>query len=60
MSSFGPSLLSYKCRLIFYGNEAKKIAKKKLPNGRFKKTEVFNHHQKLSNFHQNFTDWPLG
>ena len=29
-------------------------------NGRLKKTEFFNHHQKLSNFHQNFTDWSLG
>ena len=29
-------------------------------NGQLKKTEFFNHHQKLSNFHQNFTDWFLG
>ena len=34
--------------------------KKKIQNGRLKKTEFFNHHQKLSNFHQNFTDWSLG
>ena len=29
-------------------------------NGRLKKTEFFNHHQKLSNCHQNFTNWSLG
>jgi hypothetical protein len=29
-------------------------------NGRLKKTEFFNHHQKLSNARQNLMDWSLG
>ena len=43
-------------------NEAKKsfFFAKKNQNGRLKKTEFFNHPQKLSNFRQNFTDWSLG
>jgi hypothetical protein len=37
----------------FERNEAKKkiFLKKKNQNGRLKKTEFFNHHQKLCNFH---------
>ena len=40
-------------------NEAKKkiFLKKKNQKGRHKKTEFFDHHQKLSNFRQNFTNW---
>ena len=34
--------------------------KKKIQNGRLKKTEFFNYPQKLSNCCQNFTDWSLG
>ena len=29
-------------------------------NGRLKKTELFNHPQRLSNYRQNFMDWSLG
>jgi hypothetical protein len=42
-------------------NEAKKKKIGKIiQNGRLKKTEFFNHHQKLSNFPKNFTNWSLG
>ena len=34
--------------------------KKKIQDGRLKKTELFNYPQKLSNCRQNFTDWSLG
>ena len=40
--NFEKSLLSYKCWLIFVGMKTKKNSKKKIQNGRLKKTEVFN------------------
>ena len=59
--NFEKSLLSYKCWLIFIGMKQKKIFfEKKIQNGRLKKTEFFNYHQKLSNCRQNFMDWSLG
>ena len=46
----------------FDKNEAKKkkYFAKNFQNGRLKKTEFFNHPQKLSNYRQNFMDWSLG
>ena len=57
------SLVSHKLWLIWIGIKQKKkifLFERKIKNGRLKKTEFFNHHQKLSNFRQNFTDWSLG
>ena len=55
-------LVSHKLWLIWIRMKQKKIffLKKKIQNGRLKKTEFFNYPQKLSNCRQNFTDWSLG
>ena len=60
--NFVPSLVSPKLWLIWKNLKQKKnfFWKKKNQNGRLKKTEFFNHHQKLSNCRQNFMDWSLG
>ena len=55
-------LVSHKLWLIWIRMKQKNFffLKKKIQNGRLKKTEFFNYPQKLSNCRQNFTDWSLG